>query len=462
MNLRPLLATTFAALALAVPAASANVPHWGMNDNTVIGAQTDATTAAQLSKNLAANSARITLNWSWIQPTASTPNFSTYDSIYKADVAAGIHPLIMLVGAPSWTWAPGTTCPSGQTCVYPPATAYDANWENIAKQIAWRYPQAAGIEIWNEPNQNWEWASGPNPARYTQLLKEAYTAIKSIDPSMPVIGGALAADLSSARSATSYPMDQFLQAMYNAGAKGYMDGISIHPYPYALDLFATFEAMSDATEVRDANHDSTPLWVTETGLSRSTFTPAEQSLVDAQLFRSLSAYQNLGGLYLTTMADPAGGGDELGLLSPTLSPYAAYCTVAAAAGSSYTCPSGLYVPTLPALWQGRWGAQTLLQYAANAAISYYAGHGSYNGLDSSVLHSLDSRLSATAADSTVAGSTADPSRILVSVLSATSIRLCNASTADLSYCTGGTYLQGWHWGSATGSAYTADSAAMTS
>ena len=39
--------------------------------------------------------------------------------------------------------------------------------------VAQRYPEAAAIEIWNEPNVHWFWRPRPDPARYTELLVEA-------------------------------------------------------------------------------------------------------------------------------------------------------------------------------------------------------------------------------------------------------------------------------------------------
>src|SRR3989442_1022252 len=98
---------------------------------------------------------------------------------------------------------------------------------SAAPPVAARYPQLAGIEIWNEPNMTWAWAPSPDPARYTQLLRLAYDAVKAVNPSMPVIGGSLAANLSPAATSASTPIRPFLQSMYDNGARGHLDGISI-------------------------------------------------------------------------------------------------------------------------------------------------------------------------------------------------------------------------------------------
>lgn len=446
---------TAVGVTLMLAASASAAPWYGLSDSSVTAGQMSATSAASTAQPLKPTSMRIAINWAWVQPTDATPNFTTLDAIYNADIADGIHPLITLVGSPAWTWAPGTACPNGG-CIYPPDAQHNADWQNIAAAIAKRYPQAAGIEIWNEPNMTWEWNSGVDPARYTDLLKLAYTAIKAANPHMPVIGGALAADLDPASTSAAQPLAQFLQAMYNDGARGYMDGLSIHPYPGAMDLFYAYQGISDATEIRDANHDSVPLWITEAGLSTNQFTQSQQAQMDAELVTALRPYQNLGGLYLSTLVEPPGGTDGLGLISSSLKQAPAFCSVAAAAGSTYVCPSSVPTATVSNTQQGRWGAQTLLQYAANAAIAYHAAHGSYTGISASALHGLDSRVSATAPPGTTQpGPKASPSQIGVYQLgtSGQSILLCNTSTADMSYCTGGTFLSGWGWWSSAGSIY---------
>jgi arabinogalactan endo-1,4-beta-galactosidase len=43
------------------------------------------------------------------------------------------------------------------------------------------------VEIWNEPNHAWFWPSGPDPARYAEMLKAAYGAAKAADPASTVL-----------------------------------------------------------------------------------------------------------------------------------------------------------------------------------------------------------------------------------------------------------------------------------
>ncbi len=95
-------------------------------------------------------------------------------------------------------------------------------------------------EIWNEPNANLGWPTadyrnplssnqGIDPAvdqeaagQYVELLNGAYDALKSIDPSVTVLGGSLAG--------TDF---EYLQWMLDAGAK--FDGLAVHPYTRNFD-----------------------------------------------------------------------------------------------------------------------------------------------------------------------------------------------------------------------------------
>jgi hypothetical protein len=247
--------------------------------------------------------------------------------------------------------------------------------------------------------------------------------------------------------------------MYDNGARGYMDGISIHPYPNAMDWYYTFKALSVTTEVRDVNGDAVPLWLTEIGMSTTNgWTPAQQSEVVSNVIKPLLSYPGIAGVYVNELTDPTTGpyvNQGFGMLYSNLSPKPAFCAIASVLGSGYMCPLTVLQPTPGATQLGRWQAENLLQYAANAALSYHVAHGSYSGLTSAGLHAIDARISTTPASGVNAGSGADPSQVGVYPLGGDSILLCNASTADRSYCIQTAYPGSWIYGMATGSIYSA-------
>ncbi len=70
-------------------------------------------------------------------------------------------------------------------------------------------------EIWNEEDSTAWWTG--TPAQYVGLLKAAYPAVKSADPSASVLVGGLTGNDAS-----------YLQALYASGAQGSFDAVGVH------------------------------------------------------------------------------------------------------------------------------------------------------------------------------------------------------------------------------------------
>jgi hypothetical protein len=222
---------------------------------------------------------RTLVGWNQVQPHADSWNWVQSDATYAALLKAHLRPLLVALGPPCWTH-PDRPCDSVDLGATPPDPAYDAAWSEFIRRLAARYPASAGIEIWNEENLGAAFLPTPDPARYTQLLKEAYRAVKRVNRRMPVISGGLFA--SSATGSGGTGDVQFLERMYAAGAKGFMDAIAIHLYPVAGDAAGTVRAMERVLDplraARDAWGDSrTPIWVSEVGVSTQRTTGAGQA-----------------------------------------------------------------------------------------------------------------------------------------------------------------------------------------
>ena len=89
---------------------------------------------------------------------------------------------------------------------------------------------ADAIEVWNEPNIDREWAAGQiSPARYTEMLRRAYNAIKAANSNTLVISGAPApTGFFGGCTGAGCDDNQFLAGMAAAGAANYMDCIGAH------------------------------------------------------------------------------------------------------------------------------------------------------------------------------------------------------------------------------------------
>jgi len=155
----------------------------------------------------------------------------------------------------------------------------------FSNAVAWlapqlrAYPAVQAIEILNEPNNAFYQAEGSNwKQKYVTLLNSAYTAIKTADPQMTVIGlGAQAGD-------------DF--TMMSLGA--YADGFTAHPYAVSLPVpesayeppYYTFTNFCFGWLL----HDTRPRWDTEWGCSTS---PSTTQYIQA-LFTARRLCQSMG------------------------------------------------------------------------------------------------------------------------------------------------------------------------
>ena len=124
------------------------------------------------------------------------------------------------------------------------ATA-QAQFAQYTAAIARELPSFDDFIVGNEPNLNRFWlpqfapdGSNASAPAYLSLLAQTYDALKAVDPTLTVWGGALAprgSDRPGGRRPTSSPT-AFIQAMgvaYRASGRTLpvMDGLAIHPYP---------------------------------------------------------------------------------------------------------------------------------------------------------------------------------------------------------------------------------------
>ena len=323
------------------PAAGIPAPLFGYNDNAVRAGRISAEADAQLTQRSGANITRLTFDWRWVEPQRGQRRFAKYDEIYSAMRARDIRPLLILMFAPSWAMDSTVSCNQwAQECRYPPAREHYADWRSIAAELATRYPDAAGIEVWNEQNSSIFWRSGPDPGRYKELLAETYRAVKAVAPSMPVISGGLA-DAGNV-AGVSLSLTNYLKRMYQHGAAPFMDGIGIHPYPSTLDSGPNSrlqENMAEYRHIRNYFGDAgKPFWATEVGLSSSNISPSLQLTEDQQAAGLRSAYRALAGMadvravvvheLVQNGTDVSDVSSGWGVVRPDLTPRRAFCVLA--------------------------------------------------------------------------------------------------------------------------------------
>ncbi len=212
---------------------------------------------------------RYDLSWALVQPDSSKSyDWSTYDTITKAATAHGFKVLMIIDFAPTWAQAPG--CSSDQICQPASAAAY----ARFASAAATHY-QPYGVEaweIWNEPNILQRFNPAVSPALYTRMLKDAYVAIKRVDPHATVLAGSLSP---GATNGSDYAPIDFLKQLYANGAAGYFDALSSHPY--TTPISPAESKPTDAWGQLQAEHNlmaargdgAKQIWATEFGAPTS-------------------------------------------------------------------------------------------------------------------------------------------------------------------------------------------------
>jgi len=204
------------------------------------------------------------LSWAGVEPEPGEFFWEDADNVVKAGETAGMQVLMRLHDTPTWAR------PDGTTLTHPPddLEAYGAFVTAVARRYRGR---VAAYEIGNEPNLDFEWGGQrPDPARYVEMLRVAYSAIKAEDPEALVITGGLATTGDGGEG--SMGDLEFIRAMYAAGAQGHFDALGSHPYGFGLPPFRVHPWGLSAARLAEqhrvmveAGDGATPLWATEVG-----------------------------------------------------------------------------------------------------------------------------------------------------------------------------------------------------
>jgi polysaccharide biosynthesis protein PslG len=230
--------------------------YFGLSDNT-----TDFDRLAAAGMTLVRFDAR----WADMEPTTkgvyASSFFSEIDQIMNLADQRGIKLILCFQKTPAW--ARNYSGTEGT----PPTNLQD--YADALGALAKHYSSRPGMlyEIWNEPNYSafWNTSGGPNPAAYTDMLKRAYVAAKVADPDATIIGGSL-----------NHNDQTFLSGMSAAGAHGYFDAFSLHPYTDGTPITDTSSSLiSFRPQIEGlrsalvAHGDSVPIWLTEFGYTTS-------------------------------------------------------------------------------------------------------------------------------------------------------------------------------------------------
>jgi VCBS repeat-containing protein/YVTN family beta-propeller protein len=295
--------------------------------------QADTDKAMALLKSAGVGTIRIMLPWGGVEPADNQFDWDAVDRMITSANVHGIKVLAAINSTPQWAAVPGQPDYAG-------APADLVAFGDFVTAVAQRYQgQIADYEVWNEPNYNGFWAPTPDAARYTALLKIAYTAIKKADPNAVVVAGSVAAVMETPGGPAINPVT-FLSQMYAAGAAGYFDALAYHPYLYSV-LFSAgeghagvpFTQAQQLHAVMAANGDGNKkIWATEYGEPTSDVSEEVQAAYIGDFLRTWRTLDFAGPAFIHTFADYQSGDpvqDTFGLLREDWTPKPAWDVVAA-------------------------------------------------------------------------------------------------------------------------------------
>ncbi len=249
---------------------------------------------------------RLDVAWSDIQGNGPTSyDWSRADPPIEGAVARGINVDASLLYTPGWA---------------APAGAYDDHFPPTDPSLFAAFATTAvrryaplGVhtwEIWNEPNSPDFWRPSADVARYAALLKQAYVAIKAVDPTATVLTGGTSPESTTGNSLS--PVD-FLSGLYDNGAGGYFDAVAHHPYtwpawPSYVASWSAWSQMNDTNpslrSVMTAHGDANKqIWATEYGAPTNEVSETDQASMITSAFQQFRAQPWAGPLFVYSYED---------------------------------------------------------------------------------------------------------------------------------------------------------------
>lgn len=269
----------------------------GIADSSLYGlSSTDLSTTLDYIQSLGVTSVRVAIPWASVENREGTYDWTQLDALVDAASARGISIVATVSGTPAWAG----------NIINGHFEASD--YADFVSAVATRYEdKITGYEIWNEPNGALFY-NPIDPAAYTEFLKAAYTAIKAVDPDAIVIAGVVGAAVTTGATLDAVT---FIQEMYEAGAAGYFDALSYHPYQYYEEYSENDHADSPSNQVaairalmEQYGDAALKIWITEYGQpTTGTFTQEQQAAFIQDFIETWQNQEGAGPIYIYTTRD---------------------------------------------------------------------------------------------------------------------------------------------------------------
>ena len=223
------------------------------------------------------------IDWSLIEPQPGAFQWAWTDQVLTDIAAAGLVPVIVLDGSPTWARDSVDRPPPGSPendlpwRLAPPAAP--ETFARFAAAFAGRYQDTVRFyQLWDEPNIAPHWGNRLiDPVGYARLLRAAAVAVRDADPDAVILAAALAP--TQDRGHTAIDEGFFLQRLYAAGAAPYFDAVLVQPFGFGtgpndarsrVDVL-NFRRTEWIRRVMVAADDGqTPVWTVRFGWNRQT------------------------------------------------------------------------------------------------------------------------------------------------------------------------------------------------
>lgn len=246
---------------------------------------------------------RVPVEWNAIEATRGQYDWGYLDNMVNSARARNLRILATIGFTPAWARPQGLGSLLWTT---PPANA--ADFAGFARQVVQRYGDRISVwQIWNEPNLGLFFGFTDNKAaKYTELVRAVYPAIKSVQPNSTVV----LAGLSRLSGGDAPP--NFLNQLYANGIQGSFDAAAAHPYVFPGGLATDPEnGWSDVARMHDVmtgNGDGAKkIWMTELGAPTSAdsdgVSQQEQARQISDVLGAIAALPYAGPAFIYSIRD---------------------------------------------------------------------------------------------------------------------------------------------------------------
>lgn len=202
-------------------------------------------TMRQIKEHLGFGWVKQQVRWDHFSLEPGQMDWSGYDLMVSFAEQHGLKVLMSVVGAPAWSRSYTDDTPQAA----PPDDL--TLFVNFMGELVDRYSgKIHAVEIWNEQNleREWDTAEGISASRYVEMLRLTYQAVKSRDPNIIVISGALSPtgvnrpDPNNASRIIVLDDFVYFQQMIDEGFLNYCDCVGAHHNGYNIPPDVAYDA----------------------------------------------------------------------------------------------------------------------------------------------------------------------------------------------------------------------------